>query len=171
VWDAAAWIALIIDEKIRDASGRVIEDRGAMARGIQAAARRGVIEIVTPALALIETCGSGMVRNGLSNDKVEAYFDHEYIQVAPVDTELAKRSRGIIQQRLHRSLPHCGPCDAVYVATAADWNIAELHTFDKGLLRLSEQFLTRDGQPILICKPDITIGGTGLFAATAQSSK
>lgn len=106
-----------------------------------------------------------MVRTGISSDKIEAYFDHDYIEVAPVDTELAKRAREIIKQRLNKSFPYCRPCDATYVATAADWNIPELHTFDKGLLKLSEQFLTRDGQPIQICKPDITTGGTGLFAA------
>ena len=142
-----------------------------MAKSIQMAARQGTIEIVTPALALVETCGNPVVRTGISNDKIEAYFDHDYIEVAPVDTELAKRAREIVKQRLDKSLPYCRPCDATYVATAADWNIPELHTFDGGLIRLSEKFLTRDGQPIVICKPDINTGGTGLFAAAETSGR
>lgn len=170
VWDAATWIALITDEKVPDENGR-IEHRGAMAKGIMAAAMMGTIRIITPALALIESCGAKMIRTGITTDRLEAFFDHDFIQVAPVDTELARRAREIVRQKVDRSFPHCRPCDATYVATAADWNVPELHTFDKGLLKLSKQFLTRDGQPIVICKPDITTGGTGLFAAPDLSGR
>jgi predicted nucleic acid-binding protein len=163
VWDAASWIALIIDEKVRNDEGQVIEDRGAMARGVQRAAERGLIEIVTPALALVETCGHPNTRTEDSAAKIGAYFDHDYIQVAPLDTELATQARALIQQRPAAGLPYCRPKDATYIATAADWNITELHTFDEGLLKLSRRFQTRDGQPIVICKPDVNFGGTGLF--------
>jgi predicted nucleic acid-binding protein len=168
VWDAASWVALIIDEKIRDATGIVTEDRGALARGVQRAAERGQIEIVTPALALVETCGSKMIRGGaVSADKVEAYFDHDYVYVAPLDTQLAKVAREVVAQRLARSLPYCRPCDATYLATAIDYNIPELHTFDGPLSKLDRQFSTRDGRPIVICRPDINLAGTALFGGGA----
>lgn len=164
VWDAAAWIALIIDEKIRDPSGKVTQDRGAMARGVQVAAERGSLEIVTPALALVETCGQHIVRTTISDGKVEAYFDHDYVQVAPLDVQISKAARTIVKAKLPSSLPYCRPCDAVYVATAADWNITELHTFDGGLIKLSGQFKTRDGRPIIISYPDVSTAGTPLFS-------
>jgi len=167
VWDAASWIALIIDEKIRDENGQVTEDRGAMARGVHRAAEKGLIEIVTPALALVETCGHPKTRTEDSAAKIGAYFDHDYIQVAPLDTELATQARTIIQRRPAAGLPYCRPKDATYIATAADWNITELHTFDAGLLKLTQQFQTRDGQPIVICKPDVNFGGSGLFGEKA----
>jgi predicted nucleic acid-binding protein len=162
VWDAAAWIALIINEKVQSEDGS-IEDRGAMARAVQRAAERGLIEIVTPALALVETCGHPQTRSGDSASKIAAYFDHDYIQVAPLDTALANEARGLVQRRPDQGQPYCRPKDAIYLATAADWNIPELHTFDGGLLKLSRKFLTRDGQPIIICKPDLNLGGSALF--------
>lgn len=165
VWDAAAWVALIIDEKIRDKAGNVIEDRGDMARGVQRAAESGILEIVTPSLALVETCGNPETRSAATAQKIAAYFDHDYIQVAPLDTELATRARALVQQRPATGDPYCRPKDAVYLATAADWNIPELHTFDRGLLKLTRKFLTRDSQPIVICRPDVNMGGASLFEA------
>ncbi|HEY9723794.1 MAG TPA: hypothetical protein V6D47_17415, partial [Oscillatoriaceae cyanobacterium] len=100
--------------------------------------------------------------------KIAAYFDHDYIQVAPLDTALATQARALVQKKPAKGKPYCRPKDATYVATAADWNIAELHTFDRGLLKLSRQFLTRDGQPIVICKPDVNFAGTGLFAEVVE---
>lgn len=163
VWDAACWIALITEEKIRDADGAVTEDRGAMARGVQGAAGRGILEIVTPALALVETCGNPQTRSESSAAKIAAYFDHDYIHVASVDTDLATQARALIQRRRGPGLPYLQPKDAIYVATAADWNIAELHTFDGGLLKLTRQFLTRAGEPIEIRKPSVLTIGGGLF--------
>lgn len=168
VWDAACWIALIMAEKIRNSAGDIVEDRGTMTRGIQRAAERGLLEIVTPALALIEVCGHPAARTEDSASKIEAYFDHGYIQVAAIDTDLAKQTRALIRKRLPDGLPYCRPRDATYLATAADWNITEVHTFDHGLLKLTGQYLTREGSPIAICKPDITVGGTGLFSDAAQ---
>lgn len=167
VWDAASWVALIIDEKVHDAAGNVTEDRGDMARGVQRAAESGILEIVTPSLALVETCGNPATRSATTARKIGAYFDHDYIQVAPLDTELANRARALVQQRPATGDPYCRPKDAVYVATAADWNIPELHTFDGGLLKLSHKFLTRDGQPIVICRPDVNLGGATLFERKA----
>lgn len=163
VWDAASWIALISDEKIRDTAGNVIEDRGTMAGDVQKAAMRGLVEIVTPALALVEVCGRSDVRTKVTSDTIGAYFDHDYIQVAALDTVLAHQARAIIQKRPAKGKPYCRPKDAVYVATAVDWNITELHTFDNGLLKLTKQFLTRSGQPITICKPGIHLARTDLF--------
>lgn len=163
VWDCASWVALIIDEKIRDDSGNITEDRGAMARGVQRVAERGQLEIVSPALALVETCGHKT--RAVSPEKVEAYFDHDNVQVAPLDVQMAKVAREIVKKRLAAGLPYCRPCDATYVATAAEWNIPELHTFDEKLLKLNRQFQTRDGRPIIICKPDLNLGSTPLFGA------
>ena len=162
VWDAAAWIALINDEKFPGPDGK-IEDRGAMARGVHIAAMRRQVEIVTPALALVETCGHPDTRSEALSAKIAAYFDHDYIQVAPLDVALAHQARSLVQRKPARGEPYLRPKDAVYVATAADWDIVELHTFDAGLLKLSQRFQTRDGRLITICKPDLGIGGTPLF--------
>lgn len=166
VWDAAAWIALISDEKIYS-DGALVEDRGEMARGVIRAAERGLLEIVTPALALVEVCGPPDTRTKASSANIGAFFDHGYIQIASVDTTLSTLARSFVQTRLV-GLPYCRPYDAVYVATAADWDIDELHTFDRWLIRLSGQFQTNDGRPISICEPRLVSSEDDLFSNVAR---
>lgn len=164
VWDAAAWIALITDEKITDDSGSVTQDRGLLARTVLNVAERGLLEIVTPALALAEVSAKNGIREG-GEDKVKAFFEHDYILVANVDTTIGNTARRLIMLPRPKSQPLLKPADAIYVSTAVENNIAEIHTFDGGLLNLSEVFKTRSGTPIVISVPKHDAGSAPLLKA------
>ena len=154
VWDAASWIALILNEKIRDETGAVITDRGLLAKTVHRAAERGHLELVTPALALAEVTTKHEIRKG-EPDKIKAFFDHDYILVVPVDTVIAGVARDFIMKKRASDQPLLRPNDAIYIATAAELGITEVHTFDPKLERLSGLFETLSGKPIKIRNPTL----------------
>lgn len=161
VWDASAWIAMILDERIPLPSGG-IQDRGQMCRTVIAQAERGKLEIWTPALAIVETAAKDGIRR-LAEERVRAFFDHEYVFAVSVDTEVADVARGLIQTKLDKSLPWLRPADATYVATAVVGNIDEVHAFDGPLSKLSGQFKTLDGRLITIREPQLSAASAPLF--------
>lgn len=163
VWDAAAWIALILNESIVTDSGAT---RGQLAKTVHRAAERGNLELVTPALALAEVTTKEGVRNG-DPDTVRAFFDHAYILVVPVDTIIGGEAREFIMQKRPKDQPLLRPADSIYLATAAELNISEIHTFDPKLEKLSGLFKTRAGSPIIIRNPSLEAEGT-LLAASGQ---
>lgn len=167
VWDAASWIALIMDEKIRDADGVVTQDRGQLARTVHKAAERGHLELVTPALALAEVAAKDAIRTD-APDKIAAFFDHDYIFVVAVDTLMGRTARELIMRERPRDQPRLRPADSIYVATAVETNVAEIHTFDRKLIDLSGLFETRDGTPILIRPPTLEAERGSLLSMVSQ---
>lgn len=165
VWDASAWIAMILDEKIALPGGGE-QNRGQMCRTVIGQAERGKLEIWTPALAIVETVAKSEIRR-LSEEKVRAFFEHEYVFVVSLDTEMADVARGLLQQKLDRSLPWLRPADATYVATAAIGNIDELHAFDGPLSKLTGQFKTHDGRLITIREPQLSAASAPLLEGKA----
>ena len=149
-WDACAWIALIQKEKIRDARGVVIEDRETMCKTVISAAKAAKCEIVTSALSFVEVCKSPEVRTE-GEDKIAAFFEHEFIIVANLDRYAGERGRELML------MGYAGlkPPDASHVATAAISNADEMHTFDKKLLDLDGMVTKADGTKLKICKPDV----------------
>lgn len=166
VWDAAAWIAMILDEKIRNESGAVTADRGLLARTVHRAAERGHLELVTPALALAEVCCKAGIRED-EPDRVAAFFDHDYILVVPVDTVIGTTARELAMRARPSDQPLLRPNDSIYVATAVELDIAEIHTFDPKLEKLSGLFDTRSGVPIIIRNPTLESGENNLLTVVS----
>ena len=152
-WDACAWIALIQQERIRDESGKITEDRYALARSVIDRAEKGAVEIVTSGLCLVEVSKDSPTT---SRDQLVAYFDNDYIILVPVDRLVGERARSLMFDR-H---PQLKPADATHLATALIANADELHTFDGRLLEFDGKLTTRDGSLLRVCKP--AMGGSAL---------
>jgi predicted nucleic acid-binding protein len=151
-WDACAWIALIIDEKIHDPAddpnGRVVEHRGQMCRQLIHAAQKGVVEVVTSSFSLVEVCKSSGVKDG-SDDKIKRFFEHSFVLIVNVDAQVGELARKLMREE-H---PGLKPADATHLASAVIGRAEELHTFDRKLLNLSGKIIGLDGTPLRICKP------------------
>lgn len=148
-WDSCAWIALIQKEKIIDARTGAVEDRYAACRAIiDLTERTRKIELVVSALALAEVCKHPGV-SSTPDDKIQEYFEHEYILTIPVDVLVGTTARRLMLAG-HARLK---PPDAVHLATAIVANVDELHTFDGPLLDLDGLLTKSDGTPLRICKP------------------
>ncbi len=155
-WDACAWIALIQDEKI--VVGGTIEARGTMCRAVIEAAKKGVIEILTSTLNLVEVCKS----NKATVDKSAAFFENDYVLLVNVDRQVGERGRELM------NLGYSGlkPPDAVHLATAAvSPDVEEMHTFDDRLLKLDGLIDKADGTKLKICKPEAGVSSAPLLEA------
>jgi len=154
-WDACAWISMIQKEKIRDAKGVVMEDRGALARSVIDSAEKGKLEIVSSGLCLVEVCKNPP---GIAapTDGIADYFEHDHILVVPVDKLVGTKAR----QLMLAGHPGLKPPDATHLATAIVANVDELHTFDQRLLDLDEKLPKLNGEKLKICKP--ALGGPAM---------
>jgi predicted nucleic acid-binding protein len=148
-WDACSWIAHIQREKITMPNGRVV-DRGALCRSVIKQAEKGGIEIICSALCLAEVCKHpGAHSQG--QDKLAAYFENDYILIAPVDRMIGEAARSL----MYKGYSKLKPPDAIHVATAANISgITELHTFDQKLLDLDSIIDAADGTKLRIVQPD-----------------
>jgi predicted nucleic acid-binding protein len=148
-WDACTWIALIQQERIRDRSGAIIEDRYAMCRSVIGAAERDQIEIVTSALCYAEVCKDKDVLDK-SEDRVAAYFENDYVLSVNLDRAVGEKARSLMMS----GVANLKPADACHLATALIANADELHTFDDKILALDGKIDKADGTKLKICKPD-----------------
>jgi predicted nucleic acid-binding protein len=165
-WDACAWIALIIDEKVRDTTGTVIEDRGRMCRQVVAAAEKGVVEIATSALNLVEVCKSREVASGRDNATLRDFFEHDFVLLVSLERVVGDEARRLMLAG-HAGLK---PPDATHLATAIVARAAELHTFDTKLLKLDSRITGLDGTPLKICKPAVPAPPAPLLQATQHAT-
>jgi predicted nucleic acid-binding protein len=146
-WDACSWTALIQREKIV-VDGVLLEDRERLCRPVITLAELGKLEILTSFLSFAEVCGDRKKRYG--EDKIAAYFEHDYILPIPVDRQIGEDARRLMLS----DLPGLKPADAIHVASAALANAREMHTFDDKLLKLDGKILRRDGISLKIVKPN-----------------
>ena len=149
-WDACAWIALIQKEKIRDDSGRDVEDRESLCRSVIRAAEAKKIEIATSALSYVEVCKKPAVRQE-GEDKIANFFEHEFVLPVNLDRYVGERARELMLAGYSKLKPP----DAVHLATAAIANAEEMHTFDDKLLALDLHIDKADGTKLKIKKPGI----------------
>jgi predicted nucleic acid-binding protein len=146
-WDSCTWIALIQKEKIPGEDGKV-EDRYALARSVIDLADEGKIEIATSGLCLAEVCKNPPDAKS-ADDKIAPFFEHAYILIVAVDTEVGTTARRLMMAK-H---PGLKPPDAIHLATAIVADVDEMHTFDVKLLALDEKLVKKDGTALKICKP------------------
>lgn len=146
-WDACAWIALIQREN-------TIEDgieRYTRCRAVIDLAKKKKIEIVCSALAIAEVCKNKDILD-TDEDKIAAYFAHEYIVTSALGRDVAERARSLMMS----GIPGLKPADACHLATALEApNVFELHTFDGKLRNQNGKLAKPEGTILKICYPDV----------------
>jgi hypothetical protein len=80
-----------------------------------------------------------------SAEKVQRFFEHEYIVVNDLDRRLAEQAQKLVW---HHSIR---PKDAVHVASAIDAKVDRMETFDDGLIKQSG---TVGAPPLEIGRPN-----------------
>lgn len=108
---------------------------------------KGLAKIVTSCFTIAEV----IYKKGVSKldpahrPTVGNFFLRPFIVQKPVTREIAELARDVVWDYAIK------PQDAVHVATAAYFQIPELHTFDGGLLKHRQ--LVINGYTLLICVP------------------
>lgn len=109
-------------------------------------AEGGFTEIVVSALTLAETVRPKGVPKPLGDehrDKIEAFFENDYILMRAIDRNLA-----IAAQRLCWNAEwNLKPRDAIHLAAAMDMECDVLETIDPDLLKLNGQLAIRIDEP------------------------
>jgi len=111
----------------------------------------GEIKLVVSAITLIEVIKLKN-HNMLPRDKentIKEFFQNDFMKIVNVDRYIGEIARNLIWRfNVH-------PKDSIHVATAILHKVPVLNTFDKDLLKLSEQV---GGTPVLkICEPDVVV--------------
>jgi predicted nucleic acid-binding protein len=148
-WDSCTWIALIQQERIRDAVGKVTEDRYVMCRDVILAAEVGQCEIVFSALCYAEVCKNRDLMSK-DEDKIAAFFENDYLLSVNLDRAIGEKARSLMMGGIAKLKPP----DACHLATALTANADELHTFDEKILELDGKLDKQNGTRLKICKPD-----------------
>ncbi len=154
-WDSCAWIAQIWDETVPLPGGST-EKRGALCRAVIDEATKGVAEIFTSALALVEVNKHPDANAHSAADKLKDFFENDYIIVVALDRQIGEIGRDLMR----RQFPGLKPPDAAHIASALMANVEEMHTFDIRLLNLDGKVTKPDGTLLKICKP--SMGGPAL---------
>lgn len=151
-WDACAWLGLLNGE----------EDKAADLEVVWRKAQHGELEIWTSSFCIAEVyrlrCENGLTNLPPENDaKIDDLFDQDFVFLVQLDTEIARLAKALLRgnDKLKK------PSDAIHLATAAYWNVEQLHTYDgSDLLGLNVN--RSDGEKLTICKPSM-IDGDNLF--------
>lgn len=156
-WDACAWLGLLNGEREKLVALQVVWEK----------ARRGEVEIWTSAFCLAEVykakCEGGAESLGPEGDQaLDDMFDQDFVKVVQVDVEIGRLARRLLRSQAKLKKPS----DAIHLATAVQWDLEQLHTYDgSDLLGLIVR--TRSGADLEICKPD-RIDGDTLFNADVR---
>ncbi len=123
-WDSAIFPALLNAEA----------DRVNACQGVIEAAQRNAVNIVTSAITLVEVIKlrGEQPLGGEHQDTIQKFFEQEFIIVRPVDISI-----GLAARKLIWMYAHLKPKDSIHVATAVEYQVASLDTFDEDLIRLN----------------------------------
>jgi predicted nucleic acid-binding protein len=146
-WDSCAWLGLINEE----------EDKWPGCEYIISQAFKGNVEILVSTLTLAEVfktkCDAPYKSLAEERDIIiEDFFDQNFIVIASVDEEVAKKARACLRYFGDKGLKK--PQDAIHLATALLYGAEQLHTFDGSDLLCLNGIVTRDdGRQLIITKP------------------
>ncbi len=136
-WDSDCFLGLLNKEqdKIKKCQS-VIKD-----------AEAGKLVIVTSAITFIEVIKmKGKKHIPRKNEKIiQQFFLNPFMSIHNVDRDVGIKARDLMWK--NKALK---PKDSIHVATALIQKIPELHTFDKYLLSLDNQY---GNPPLKICEP------------------
>jgi len=162
-WDACAWIGYIAGEP----------DKIRPLRLIWELAQRGVYEIWTSTYDYLEVLkiradDGDPVPVDESLRRIDEMFSQPHVKRVQLDVEVARLAR--LLKLTHHDAGLAKRSDAIYAATAAYYNLEELHTWDqRHLLPFDRKILRRDGIPLRIIIPGPEVEGP-LFAASPAPS-
>jgi predicted nucleic acid-binding protein len=135
-WDTNCFLGVLNNEP----------DKLSSCKAVLREAEGGTVRIVTSALTLTEVLWPKGVPRPLPKEKaekVQRFFQHEWITVYDVDRTLAERARDLVWDHSVR------PKDAIHIATALDAKVDQFDTFDGPLINLSGKV----GAPPLVIGP------------------
>ena len=116
--------------------------------GVIKFAKQGQITIITSALTIAEVI-KVKGRNKIpkkDEDKVKRFFENDFIAVRSVDRLIAESARQLVWQY------NVDPKDAIHLATALNLNLTVFDTFDKDLIKHSQELGNRK---LRIGAPDV----------------
>lgn len=154
-WDACAWLGLINKEAAKHRELRLIWEAGT----------QGAYEIWTSFFTYAEVfkakCEDGDLSLPADSDKViDSMMDQPHVKRTQVDFVIGQLARKLLRE--HPELKK--PQDAIHLASAVNWNVDALHTYDgSNLLKLDGKVKKKNGELLRICTPDIDSDGP-LFA-------
>ncbi|MBW4680668.1 MAG: PIN domain-containing protein [Microcoleus vaginatus WJT46-NPBG5] len=137
-WDSCTFLALLKNET----------DKINECISVIKAAQSGQVRIVTSTLTFIEVVKLEKGKPKLpkeDEEKIRAFFKHEWISIYDVDRKIAELARELMWQ--YEGLK---PKDSTHVATAVRAKVNVLDTFDDGLIKLSSKI---GDPPLIIQRP------------------
>ena len=151
-WDSCAWLGLVNGE-----TGRKL-----ILENVYGQARRGLIQIWTSTIAIVEVnrLASEMnVARPIPDTGLRVIDDllfQPFVNLLSMDTIVAKKARQLL-----REMPGLTKRpDAMHLASAIEWNIPIFQTYDgSDLLHLNGKIECRDGTNMEICLPYDPFGG------------
>ncbi|MGD0168512.1 MAG: PIN domain-containing protein [Smithella sp.] len=154
-WDSCNWIGLINEEDAKVKQLRYVLDK----------AKNGEVEILTSTFTLAEVfrlkCEKSEKSLPEEKDQLfEQLLDEPFIVYVQVTRDI-----GIYARKLLRRIDglKC-PQDAIHLASAAFYNVDELHTFDGNhLLPFDGKIERRDGEKLKICEPQFPPAQSNIF--------
>jgi PIN domain nuclease of toxin-antitoxin system len=162
-WDACAWIGFINEEAAKIGPLRYIWE----------SARRGEHEIWTSVYSYLEVLkikaeSGDQIPIDESNRRIDEMFQQPHVKRVQLDTEVARFARSLKQT--HHDAGLKSRPDSIHIATAAYYNLDELHTWDNAhILPFDGKIMRRDGKPLRILIPNVTgLEGT-IFALLGAS--
>jgi hypothetical protein len=103
---------------------------------------------------------------GESNRRIDEMFQQAHVKRVQLDTEVARFARSLKQA--HHDAGLKSRPDSIHVATAAYYNLDELHTWDRShILPFDGKILRRDGVPLRILIPNVTVLEGTIFELAA----
>ena len=117
------------------------------------AARRGEVEIVVSALAMVETAYLTGQSDTDAEARIREFFGRDYVVPVQIDAPVASIARDLI--RRHRNVRKIKPEDATHLATAMQWRIPIIETTDDDLLRFDKV----EGSPLITVRHPLYEGG------------
>ncbi len=120
------------------------------------AAKRGEVEIVVSALAMVETAYLTGHSDSDAEARIREFFGRDYVVPVQIDAPVAATARDLI--RRYRDAPKIEPEDATHLATAMRWGISIIETTDDGLLRFDKL----EGTPLITVRKPLYEGGEAL---------
>lgn len=159
-WDSCAWLGLINAEP----------DKLPDVRAVYGLARKGLVEIWTSTIAIVEAnrlATEMQLPKPISPESIAQIDDllfQPFVHLINLDQTVAKRARKILRETQGlKKRP-----DAIHLASAVIWNIPLFHTYDHDdLLHLNGSIFCVDGTKMEITLAKSPFDG-GLFGGQHQ---
>lgn len=143
LWDSCVVIGYLAGYSALQEQCELIVDAG----------KRGELEIVVSALAMVEAAYLAGYSDSDAEARIREFFSRRYVIPVQIDAPVAAIARSLI--RRHRSARRIKPEDATHLATAIQWHIPVVETTDDDLLRFDKV----EGRPPIAVREPLYEGG------------